>query len=339
MENNINPIRNPVTITGNSNISNGVNYLRFSLTDKCNLNCLYCTPLEKGQFLDRCDVLSYEEMAKAVDLFVRAGIRKLRLTGGEPLIKKDIVDLVKMLRGIKGLEEISMTTNGIFLEDKARSLKEAGLDRINVSLDTLRRQRFEAITGVDGFDKTWAGVKAAMEAGLSPVKLNVILLKGYNDDEALDFASLTLKLPLIVRFIEFFPTNKRSKELSGRRVTTEETKTAIIKGLGELAPVSEINGNGPAEYGRLRACVGAVGFISSFTKDFCRACNRVRVDCTGKVSPCLFSGPVYDMRPFLRDDKKEGQAFEYIKKILGEKQGHKNKNSHNFKTEMSSIGG
>lgn len=320
-------------------MENNIDYLRFSLTDRCNLNCIYCTPLQKGQFLEHKDVLRYEEIARVVGLFVKAGVRKLRLTGGEPLIKKNIVDLVKMLKGIKDLEEISMTTNGIFLKDMAQQLKEAGLDRVNISLDTLRPERFEVITRMDGFNNTWEGIMASLEAGFCPVKLNVILLKGYNDDEVLDFARLTLKFPLIVRFIEFFPTNKRSKELSGLRITTDQTKRAIAEGLGELIPVSGMKGNGPAEYWRVPSSFGSIGFISSFTKDFCRACNRVRVDCSGKVSPCLFSGAVYDIKPFLRDGKKDGLILGHIKKILGEKEGYKNKNSHLFKTEMSSIGG
>ena len=198
----------------------GIDYLRLSLTDRCNLNCLYCTPLERGQFLTRGEVLSYEEIVRAVSLFVKAGVRKLRLTGGEPLIKKNIVGLIKMLKRIDSLEEIAMTTNGVYLKDLASPLKAAGLDRVNISIDTLKKEKYKSITGFDYFDDVWAGIKESLGSGLNPVKLNVILMKGLNDDEVLDFARLSFEYPLVIRFIEFFPTNKRSSKLSGALIKT-----------------------------------------------------------------------------------------------------------------------
>lgn len=204
-----------------------VDYLRFSLTDRCNLNCIYCTPLEKGQFLARSEVLTYEEIARVVSLFVKAGISRLRLTGGEPLLKKDIVSLVGMLKNIDGLEEISLTSNGVYLKDLAFGLKDAGLSRVNISIDTLKKEKFKGITGFDLFDDVWSGVLRSIEAGLNPVKLNVILMKGINDDELFDFVRLTFEYPLIVRFIEFFPTNKRSMKFAGYLVRSDDVKTRI----------------------------------------------------------------------------------------------------------------
>ncbi|MCX6262053.1 MAG: radical SAM protein, partial [Bacteroidia bacterium] len=151
-----------------------INYLRFSLTDRCNLNCVYCTPLQKSQFLSHDEVLNYEEITRVVALFVKAGVRKLRLTGGEPLIKKNIIGLIKMLKIIDGLEEISMTTNGVWLKGLASRLKDAGLDRVNISINTLKKEKFRSITGFDYFDDVWAGINEALEVGLNPVKLNII---------------------------------------------------------------------------------------------------------------------------------------------------------------------
>ncbi len=316
-----------------------IDYLRFSLTDRCNLNCIYCTPLKKSQFLSRDEVLSYEEIVEVAKVFVKTGIRNLRLTGGEPLIKKGLAGLVKMLRSINGLKEISMTTNGVMLKDLAADLKKSGLDRINISLDTLKKEKFRRITGLDHFGDVWAGIKAALRAGLHPVKLNVILMKGINDDEILDFTGLVLRYPLVVRFIEFFPTNRRSNNLSGSLVETDFVKKKIRDCYGELEAVSGIKGNGPAEYYRLKDSQGTIGFISNASRDFCNDCNRVRVDCAGRVSPCLFSGHIYDMRPALRDKNNE-KLFSDIKGILSSKSGYnKKKLADCCGIEMSSIGG
>lgn len=321
-------------------MENNIDYLRFSLTDKCNLNCVYCTPLEKSHFLAHQEVLTYEEIAKVAALFVKAGIRKLRLTGGEPLIKKDITGLIRMLKGIQGLEEIAMTTNGIYLEGLARGLKQTGLDRINISIDTLKKEKFKSVTGYDFFDEVWKGIKKAIEVGLAPVKLNTILMKGINEDEILDFARLTLDYPLIVRFIEFFPMNKRSLKLSDCLVKSEDAKEEITRHFGAIENVSQVKGNGPARYYKLKDSKGLLGFISSYTETFCDKCNRIRVDCAGRVSPCLFSGHIYDLRPLLRSGAAESELLAYIKNIFKMKSGYNKKKTIGAKgLEMSSIGG
>jgi len=316
-----------------------VDYLRLSLTDRCNLNCIYCTPIQKSQFLNREEVLSYEEMARAVGLFVKAGVRKLRLTGGEPLIKKNIAGLIEMFEGIEGLKEISMTTNGVCLKGHAARLKEAGLARLNISIDTLKREKFELITGFDRFDDVWAGIMESLEARLDPVKLNVILMKGINDDEILDFARLTLKYPLIIRFIEFFPTNKRSLKLSDVLVETRVLKEKISAHFGSIDSVSGILGNGPAEYYKLKGSKGAVGFINSSSANFCGSCNRIRLDCAGKVRPCLFCAPTHDLRPLLRGAQDDGQVLEYLKDVFKIKSKFRKDISAKHQLEMSSIGG
>lgn len=320
-------------------MENKVDYLRLSLTDKCNLNCVYCTPLEKEKFLGRDEVLSYEEITKAVSLFVDAGIRKVRLTGGEPLIKKDIDVLIGMLSNIEGLEEISMTTNGVYLKNLAVKLKHSGLDRINISIDTLNKERFKSITGFDSFDSVWSGIKEALEIGLSPVKLNVILMKGINDDEISDFAQLSLDYPLAVRFIEFFPTNKRSMKFSGCLLNNGDVKKEITEKFGAIEIAPWVKGNGPAEYFKLKGSKGLIGFISSSSGNFCDDCNRIRMDCAGRISPCLFSGPILDMRELLRPNLEEDKLLSRIKEIFIIKPRYNKNKIADPKIEMSSIGG
>jgi len=314
-------------------------YLRISITDWCNLNCIYCTPLEKGQCLSHGDVLRYEEIKEAVAVFVKAGVKNVRLTGGEPLIKKDILSLVRMLKSIKGLEELSMTTNGVLLGQYAAMLKDAGLERINISLDTLKRERFLAITGKDSFDQVWKGFLASLESGFNPIKLNIVMMRGVNDDEIADFSRLTLRYPISVRFIEFFHTNPRTKKLIDSLVTSDMVKKEIQNKLGELIPVSGVIGSGPAKYYKLKAALGAIGFINGATGNFCSDCNRLRMDCAGRISPCLFSGAVLDVRPLLRPNLEEDKLLSEIKKIFTIKPQYNKNKIADPKIEMSSIGG
>jgi len=316
-----------------------IDSLRLSVTDRCNLNCIYCTPLKKSKFLSKGEVLRYEEMVKLVYLFVKAGIRKVRITGGEPLIKKDIITLIKMLRGIEGIEDVSMTTNGVYLESLAGQLKEAGLNRVNVSLDTLKRERFKNITGSDSFDDVWNGIKEALNIGLYPVKLNVILMRGINDEEMLDFVRLTFRYPLIVRFIELYPTNERSERLTAYLVTNYEVMEKISNHFGKVQWISGIKGNGPAQYYRLKDAEGTVGFISGFSENFCNGCNRIRVDCAGRISLCLFSGYVSEMREQLRSGEDEEYLLSCIRELLSKKSQYKKNITNRCKIEMSSIGG
>ena len=316
-----------------------VNYLRFSLTDRCNLNCVYCTPLQKSQYLSHDEVLNYEEITRVVALFVKAGVRKLRLTGGEPLIKKNIIGLIKMLKIIDGLEEISMTTNGVWLKGLASRLKDAGLDRVNISINTLKKEKFRSITGFDYFDDVWAGINEALEVGLNPVKLNIILMKGLNNDEVLDFARLTFKYPLIIRFIEFFPTNKRSSGLLNTLIETQALKERIISYFGVIRSISGVRGNGPAEYYKFEDSAGAIGFISGSSTNFCDRCNRVRIDCVGKIYPCLFCGPTHDIKPLLRGTHNDEKLLQYIKEMFKTKVRFRKDVSVGYQFEMSNIGG
>jgi len=316
-----------------------IDYLRISITDRCNLNCLYCNPDRRISFLQKEDILSYEEMAKVVELFSVKGISKVRLTGGEPLIRKDIASFIRMLKNIKNIKDISMTTNGVLLKYMVKDLKIAGLNRVNISLDTLKADRFKLITRGENYFDVWDGIKKSIEEGLNPVKINVVLLKGINDDEILDFAKLSLEFPLIIRFIELFPVNSRLKESFGSMIiNNEDVKQEIIKNFGELESVSNVRGNGPAVYYKIKNSLGNIGFISSFSEDFCDRCNRIRIDSTGRIFPCLFSEPIYDVKKLIRT-KAIDEIFKLIDKITKTKSLYRKKNIKDYKVEMSSIGG
>jgi len=300
---------------------------------------MYCTPLEKDQFLRHEDVLRYEEMVRLVRIFTKTGINKVRLTGGEPLIKRGVVDLVRMLKDLGTLKEISMTTNGILLKNLAPLLKTAGLDRVNISLDTLRKDRFKKICGKDALDDVWAGIEEAIKYNLNPVKLNVIPMEGVNADEVTDFARLTLEYPLAVRFIEFFHTNQRSEKLISSLIPSVVTKQIIAKRLGKLEAVGSVQGSGPARYYKLAKAKGTIGFISGSTSNFCGNCNRIRVDCAGRISPCLFSGHVCDTRTLLRGDISDDLIQEEIADILKNKSKFSKYTIDKRRIEMSSLGG
>lgn len=316
-----------------------IDYLRLSLTDRCNLNCIYCTPSKRSRFLSSGEMLDDEELAAAAVAFVKAGVRKIRLTGGEPLIKKNIAELVGMFRSIEGLEELAMTTNGLGLKASARKLRGAGLDRVNISIDTLKREKYKSITGSDGFDEVRQGITESLAAGFSQVKLNVILMKGINDDEISDFARLTVDYPLAVRFIEFFPTNKRSAEFAGSLIGTEEVKKKIESCFGAMSGVGPVKGNGPARYYGLKEAKGALGFISGSSENFCSSCNRIRMDCSGKIYPCLFSPATHELKDLLRNTRNVNVLAWYIKKAFLVKSEYRKDTASVRQLEMSRIGG
>jgi len=316
-----------------------VEYLRISLTDRCNLNCIYCTPMEKNGFLSHEELLRHEEIARAAAAFVRAGIKKIRLTGGEPLIKKNVVELVRMVRAVPGLQELALTTNGLLLGGLVADLRAAGLDRVNISLDTLKEETFKKITGASGLCKVWDGITKSLSAGFSQVKLNVIIMRGINDQEIADFAGLSVDHPLTVRFIEFFPTNKRSFGLSNALFPTAETKKKIEEVFGPLEKSASGPGDGPADIYKIRGAGGRIGFISGRSDYFCGACNRVRMDCAGKVYPCLFSPPTHDLRGLLRGDISDKALTEHIKGIFVVKSKYKKDSATAGHIEMSSLGG
>ena len=285
-----------------------VNYLRVSVTDRCNFNCIYCRPYERVKILDRAEILSFEEITKFIRLAARWGIKKIRITGGEPLIRKDIVKLVSMISKIKEIEEITLTTNGTRLENFAGDLKRGGLSRVNVSLNSLNRKKFVQVTGYDELPKVLRGIRAAMKVGLEPIKINVVVLKGINDEEVNNFVEFSQKNSLSVRFIEYMPINGVGDKKW--YISNEDIRKIIEKKWGKLK-LTSFPGAGPAEYFTFKENSIPIGFISFITHPFCKSCNRLRLTSEGKLRPCLISNFEIDIKDALRgDDKKIKELFD-----------------------------
>ena len=283
-----------------------IEYLRISVTDRCNFRCLYCMPVEGLAWLPKADILSYEEIAAVVGQLAPLGLRRLRITGGEPTIRPNLERLVAQLRGIPGIEDLALSTNGARLEEMAPRLREAGLDRVNISADSLRPERIAAIARrTIAFDPVRAAA-AAQAAGLGPIKLNVVVMRGINDDEVADFARLTLDRPWHVRFIELMPVGDL-RDLTDDHIVPSEEVLARIGALGPLEPAEgPARGNGPARYYRLAGGAGTVGVITPLTHTYCGSCNRVRLTADGRLRTCLFG----DHEVPLRDALRRGEALE-----------------------------
>jgi cyclic pyranopterin phosphate synthase len=291
-----------------------INYLRISVTDRCNLRCLYCMPEEGVSLMSHGDILTYEEIYTVAKVAAGLGINKIRLTGGEPLVRLGLVDLVRMLAGIETVDDISMTTNGILLSQHAAELKQAGLRRVNVSLDTLKPDRFARITRCGKLEDTLRGIEAARAAGLDPVKINVVVIPGVNADEIPDFALKTVRDGWHVRFIEHMPVNGDVSASLGL-VSVEEMKKCIGP-LGALEPANVKVGNGPAKYFRLPGATGTIGFITPVTEHFCYQCNRLRLTADGKLRPCLLSEEEIDLRETLRSGAAPDELKSLIEKAI-----------------------
>jgi len=278
-----------------------IEYLRISVTDRCNFRCLYCMPQAGLEWLPRSDILSYEEIARIVSQLAPLGLRRIRITGGEPTLRPDIERLIAMIRAIPEIEDISLSTNGVRLPELARRLCEAGLDRVNMSADSLQPDRIKAIArrNID-FDPL-AAAEAAAKSGLSPIKLNVVVMRGINDDEIVDFARLTLDHEWHVRFIELMPVGEM-RELTWDRVVPSEEVLRRLTTIGSLTPVSgPARGNGPARYFQLPGAAGTIGLITPISHTYCGSCNRVRLTADGRLRTCLFGDDEVDLRTPLRD--------------------------------------
>jgi len=277
-----------------------IEYLRISVTDRCNFRCLYCMPPEGLEWLPKSDILAYEEIAAIVNQLAPLGLRRVRITGGEPTLRPQLERLVAMLRAVRGIEDIALSTNGVKLEAMAESLRAAGLDRINMSADSLRPDRIAAIARRSiPFDPVRAA-SAAQDAGLDPIKINVVVMRGINDDELEDFARLTLVHPWHVRFIELMPVGDL-RSLTWEHVVPSDEVIARIARLGTLRPASgPARGNGPARYHRFDGAAGTVGVISPMTHTYCETCNRVRLTADGRLRTCLFGDHEVNLRDPLR---------------------------------------
>ena len=313
-----------------------VDALRISVTDKCNLDCSYCAPCGRDERIPRGEVLSYEEIAVLAPAFVRAGITKIRLTGGEPLWRRDLERLVAMLKAADGVSEVNLTTNGVLLHNKLPALARAGIDRINVSLNTLRRRCYAELTGKDAFDTVFAALGEVMAAGIF-LKLNVILFQGINDDEAPAFAELTRARGMSVRFIEYFRTKGSVAIPLEKAVPNTTVKGIIEERFGTLEPV-DIPGAGPAENFRIPGARGSIGFISTNTGDFCGTCRRLRLSADGRLFPCLFAAYSVDLKKMLRAGADEAAVTEAVRALVREKPRF-SKHTATREFSMKSIGG
>ncbi len=275
-----------------------IDYLRLSVTDRCNLRCIYCMPPEGFPVCGHRDILSYEEITRIVRVAAGLGVRKVRLTGGEPLCRKNLPFLIAEIRKINGIEDLSMTTNGTLLEKYARELADAGLDRVNISIDSLKPERYGQITRGGSLDAALRGLAAADKAGLRPIKINMVPVRGINDDEIPEFARITIDSDYHVRFIEFMPSAEVDFWSPEKYITADEMKD-MISAIAPLTPV-RIRKNGPSKYFRLAGAKGVVGFISALTHHFCEDCNRLRLTSDGKLRPCLFSETEIDLLSPLR---------------------------------------
>jgi len=289
-----------------------INYLRISITDHCNLNCLYCAPLRGRSKLSRQEVLTYEEIQKIVEAAVSAGISKVRITGGEPLVRKDMVDLVRTVRKIEGLKDVSVTTNGVLLREFAGPLFDAGVSRVNVSLDTLRPERFKRITGHNLFFRVLSGIKRAEEVGLHPIKINTVVMRGVNEDEVEDLARLTLRKPYHVRFIEVMPTKGCAFGVPASLFVPVGDILKRVKNMGSLSIEKVAHSFGPARLCSLPGAAGRVGFIAPLSWHFCDSCNRLRLTSDGKLRACLFSEEEIDLLRPIRD----GASIEELSDIF-----------------------
>lgn len=299
-----------------------ISYLRISVTDRCNLRCVYCMPPEGVPKRSHDEILRYEEIEMVARAAAGLGIAKVRLTGGEPLVRPGVVDLVRLLARVPGIDDLAMTTNGVLLGDYAKGLASAGLQRVNISLDTLRPERFRRITRCGELADTLTGMDAAREAGLEPIKINTVVIRGMNDDEVVGLASRTMEPGWHVRFIELMPVGTslmpagNGVTVAGnwrdRVVTASEIRARIEAVLGPLEPAKVSVGGGPARYYRLQGAKGTLGFITPISEHFCTQCNRLRLTADGKLRPCLLSDHEIDLQTVLR----QGADVEQIKTLI-----------------------
>jgi cyclic pyranopterin phosphate synthase len=301
------------------------------------LRCKYCVN-GSVPFIPHSEILSYEEIIRFVKISSRLGVNKVRLTGGEPLARKGISYLLKELNTIDGIDDISMTTNAVFLGEKILELKDSGLKRVNISLDTLKRERFALITGVDAFDDVLMSIEKSIYAGMYPIKINTVIIKGFNDDEILDFARLAKKWGQHVRFIEFMPFG--NDDMWNRsKIIASETIEKIIKTKYKLTSSANLD-KGPAKMYTIDDSDGKVGFISPMSSHICSECNRIRLTASGMVRPCLFSDVEYDIKSLLRGKSSEEEIAGFIKDVVRAKPEKRNETGRIRKCQsLRSIGG
>ncbi len=329
--------------------SRSISYLRLSLTDRCNLRCMYCVTEDESTGcltkLDQEELLTYEELLWVVRVAVGMGITKVRLTGGEPLVRRGVLGFIRQLMAIEGLDDVRITTNGVLLAQHAHELLDAGVSKVNISLDSLNPQRVHDITGVDCFDAVWRGIETVLSLGYSTVKLNMVAMRHINDDEILEFARMSQRLPLQVRFIEFMPIGASSRWNADTYISTDEIMERIGT-IGELIPLQKGRNDGPAKVFRLGDdAAGSLGFISPLSHHFCDRCNRLRLTSAGTLRSCLLHDSEVDLRAVLRNQPSDAtiQAA-LVEAIRNKPRGHRleerlQRSGADCHGRMSRIGG
>ncbi|HTY23387.1 MAG TPA: GTP 3',8-cyclase MoaA [Desulfomonilaceae bacterium] len=316
-----------------------IDYMRISITDLCNLRCIYCMPPEGIQLLSHSDILSYEEILTIIRVARSLGIRKIRITGGEPLVRRGVLEFISRLTRMSGIEDVALTTNGVLLARMAGDLKAAGLNRINVSLDSLRRETFHAVTGMDRLGEVLAGIETALEQGFDLVKINVVLLQGVNEADLPAFARLTLEKPIDVRFIERMPFGMNQCPNSPDPLSALKAREIIRRELGELHPVDRNPLDGPATMFRLEQAVGRVGIIDPVTGHFCGTCNRIRLTARGALRPCLLGNGEIDIKSDLRRGVSDQVLADTIRRAVLAKPMAHSMCIPEMNESMSRIGG
>jgi cyclic pyranopterin phosphate synthase len=317
-----------------------LHYLRVSLTDACNFRCVYCMP-EDIRFRPASVLMQDDEMLTLVRVAASLGVNKIRLTGGEPTVRKGVVDLVRSIKGIPGIEQVRMTTNGVKLDELALPLRAAGLEQVNISIDSLDPEKFRRITRRGELDDVWRGIAAAEAAGLTPVKLNCVVTRNFNDDEVVELARLSIDNDWEVRFIELMPLGSVSDFQQDQVVPSAETRARIEAAFGPLEVVPGHNGHDPARPYRIPGARGELGFISSVSEPFCEGCNRLRLTADGKLRLCLLRDDEVDLLTPLR----AGAGFETLRQLMADGAYHKpwghrlEQNDIARSREMSQIGG
>ncbi|MBM3811653.1 MAG: GTP 3',8-cyclase MoaA [Acidimicrobiia bacterium] len=316
--------------------------LRISVTDRCNIRCFYCMPEHDVEFVPRAEILSFEEIERFVRIAVRLGVRKLRLTGGEPLLRRDLDVLISKLSAIEGIEDIALTTNGVTLAELAKPLYDAGLRRINIHLDTLDRGRFRQITRRDDFDKVIAGIEACLNLGYEPVKINAVAVKGLVEPDIVPLARYGRERGVEIRYIEFMPLDAQNLWDRGRVLLQADMVRMLEDGIGPLEEIPDADPRAPASEYRFTDGVGRVGFISSVSRPFCLNCNRIRLTADGKLRYCLFALEETDVKTALRDGSGDEAVEELIRSSVEAKWLGHEINSAKFVAPprpMYSIGG
>ena len=320
--------------------SRKISYLRVSVTDLCNLRCVYCMPPGGSELSDREEILSLEEILKIIKHGVSLGVNKIRLTGGEPLVRRGITSLIKQISDIEGINDIALTTNGVYLKEYAETLKNSGLSRLNISLDTMQADRFADITRGGNIQEVFDGVEEVLKVGFTGTKMNTVIMRGQNDDEILDFVRYILERDIELRFIELMASGWKNMVDEERYIPSSEIMEKINE-VGELIPVNERVGGGPATIYRIKGSLGSIGFISAVSNPFCSTCNRLRLTSDGKLRSCLLSGGEVNVKTLLRsshldeDELAEELTKAFIKVTTMKPIVHSGKN----KAVMNQIGG